>query len=426
MPDLPLSQLAQPRISPIAAVLPVPASSPSRLVTELLILDPELRRALRGTDVLLAVCDGIVAVAHILTDDANPIPWQSRLKEYLDDLFGQLDVEALDSALPADPEALGRFVRNLTNHVYQRFAKRLLGAATFSRLEQAFKEDAAVVVVALRRALRAAMPLSVAWRDTLGLMTPQQLKAISTTNSLGADVFDILLKLDEMVDERVIPKLPLGSTSATTADLSRIDRDDLDRLYAQFQALISQESVERIKQVSASLTAKIHGARHALEHSADGISQAANSLVELIDRLLRFHFDDSTVLAWVERNLPDDHDLVYTDGGTRCPTKRAQALCFVYAGDPVLHGPDQPPGPSMIHDVLARSFVAARNQLQQLKHADNGDNAERTELLQILKGIEGTVLLTLRFGWALAPTKALKRLSADLEDQGDSDFRLSA
>ena len=118
-------------------------------MTELLHLDPKLRRALRGTDVLLTVGDIVVAIAQILTDDAHTTPWQDRLQAYLDELMGQVELDVLNTEIakhPPDPEAIGRFVRHLKNDVYRRYAKRLLGAAAFSRLEQAFKDDAAVVV----------------------------------------------------------------------------------------------------------------------------------------------------------------------------------------------------------------------------------------------------------------------------------------
>ncbi|MFF8646435.1 hypothetical protein [Streptomyces sp. NPDC015345] len=74
----------------------------------------------------------------------------------------------------------------------------------------------------------------------------------------------------------------------------------------------------------------------------------------------------------MDENLPEEPDLIYLDeGGQRKPTKRAEALCFVYSGGPVrareANPYDDGEGPAFLHDILALALVSARNKLQKLK-----------------------------------------------------------
>jgi hypothetical protein len=54
----------------------------------------------------------------------------------------------------------------------------------------------------------------------------------------------------------------------------------------------------------ATLSRKIQGARDALTYSADPVSQAASSLIEMIDRLLRTAFNEAEVLCLDSKQLP--------------------------------------------------------------------------------------------------------------------------
>jgi hypothetical protein len=60
------------------------------------------------------------------------------------------------------------------------------------------------------------------------------------------------------------------------------------------------------------------GARQAPAMSDDGASQAANSLVEFIDRLLRQAFGDAFVLEWTAKYYPAETKMTFVDNqGTR-------------------------------------------------------------------------------------------------------------
>jgi hypothetical protein len=150
---------------------------------------------------------------------------------------------------------------------------------------------------------------------------------------------------------------------------------------------------ERLAELNARLAAKISGAQDALRSSADGVSQAAHSLVELIDRILRTAFPDGDVLSWLtDSKAYADEELTYlASNGTQRPTKRAQALCFAHGGRPT----DQP---SAIHAIAAAALVSAREQLQSLKHADQGDEVQR--VIALMAAVEGVLTLALRLGWS--------------------------
>ncbi|MFF4647161.1 hypothetical protein [Streptomyces sp. NPDC001389] len=127
-----------------------------------------------------------------------------------------------------------------------------------------------------------------------------------------------------------------------------------------------ESSAERLERENSQLVRKIRGAKDALTHSEDGISQAANLLIEVIDRIMREAFTKEDVMAWVEANLPDEPGLTFEKDDTVLPNKRAEALCFVYRRGPTAREAneyDSGQGPSLIHDVLAvlpRVIVATR------------------------------------------------------------------
>ena len=155
------------------------------------------------------------------------------------------------------------------------------------------------------------------------------------------------------------------------------------------------------------LKRKVRGARDALNFSADPVSQAANSLIELIDRMLRDAYDAEYVLEWVDRYFTSQSvTMTYESHGCLRPTKRARALCFVCAGE-------APPEVSMIHELASVAIVVARSNLEHLKHADACTDAEKRELLCMLETVEGSILLISRVAWLGVKESAL----GDLRDR---------
>ncbi|TQL96025.1 hypothetical protein FB559_1543 [Actinoallomurus bryophytorum] len=212
----------------------------------------------------------------------------------------------------------------------------------------------------------------------------------------------LIVELDVLLGDKLLATLPMELTSATEEDLLAWRSEDFALLAEQFRELASRASLLRIERANSPLVRKVKGARDALEYSADGVSQAANSLIELIDRLMRERFERETVIEWIDANLPHDATLVYMDDkNQRRPTKRAEALCLVYGGGAVASlAPDVDGGatPSFIHDLLARAIVAARGDLQKLKHADGDLRDDREKLLVLLPAVEGALLLGLQLG----------------------------
>lgn len=156
--------------------------------------------------------------------------------------------------------------------------------------------------------------------------------------------------------------------------------------------------------ISSQLSRKVQGAKDAMSYSVDGVSQAANSLVELIDRLLRQAFTEADVIAWSTTHFPDDARMFHQGR----PTTRAKALCFVYAGL------DVPEPPSVLHELVASGIVATRRRLEKLKHADLGTDEERDLLAAYLNSVEGFLTLVVGLGWAAAPEEKLETLKVRL------------
>ncbi|MET8418568.1 hypothetical protein ABZV41_23480 [Streptomyces sp. NPDC005098] len=366
-------------------------------------LEPSLLATLRIDESIALVTETLVSICKALTDASDSRPWQERIE----DCFANLDNERLEEILTAFTEELQGdrpkyWAEKFKNENYKTFVERLLGAAEYRLLVNAVKEDAAVVALAIRRGVRALMPFAVAWSDALGLMSKDQLKAANRTNVLAINAIQMVISLDDFLGDKLLSSLPMEATDATHSDLAVWAPDGPDDLVTQFRTLVTEASARRVERANSPLVRKIRGARDALMHSEDGISQAANSLIELLDRIMREAFPPKDVLLWVDANLPEESGLTYINDGQRKPTKRAEALCFVYGGDPIVSREatqyDNEDGPSFLHDVVALVLVSARTKLQKLKHADNGTPEERQQLMSVLSALEGALMLGLTIG----------------------------
>ncbi|MFE3687778.1 hypothetical protein ACFXPM_31750 [Streptomyces sp. NPDC059095] len=374
--------------------------SRSRVAEFIRRLDPDIRMALHFDEAAIVGADLLVSLCRVLMDDVASQPWQDRL----DALFEELDLADVETGLDfaldqlGDREQATAWLNSFKGRDYQLFALRLLGAADFRRLGEALKEDGAVVALAVRRGIRALMPFAVAWNDALNNMTENQRKASSKPELLSLELARGLAQVDELFGEKIIATLPMQLTAATANDLSSWRPDDLTEIVTGIRHRVAESSAKRLERENSQLVRKIRGAKDALMHSEDGISQAANSLIELIDRILREAFSKDEVLAWIEANLPDAPLLTYEKDGKTQPNKRAEVLCFVYRGGPITREAneyDDGEGPSLIHDVLARVVVATRDSLQKFKHNDAGTQEEKDRLLSLLTGLEGALLLGL-------------------------------
>jgi hypothetical protein len=191
--------------------------------------------------------------------------------------------------------------------------QRLLGAARYRLLTQALKEDTAVVALALRRLVRALMPFAVAWSDAVGSLAKDQLKAKSKADLAALNAVNVVIGLDGFLGERVLAGLPMEVTTATSGDLAAWTVNNAADLVSQFRALVAEASAKRVERANSPLIRKIQGARTALNYSEDGTSQAANSLIELIDRIMCEAFPPKAVLAWIDANLPEGPEVTFFD-----------------------------------------------------------------------------------------------------------------
>ncbi|GAA4063923.1 hypothetical protein [Actinomadura miaoliensis] len=383
-------------------VVPANGMCRSRFVARVRRLASSILPALRIYPATLVVIDVTVTLCDLLVDPEDPRPRLKRLEHYFGEMSQQEVTSGVEALANGEVDNAIEWLKGVNRAEYKAYVRRLVGAAEYSRLERALKEDAAVVSLAIRRAVRGLMPFAVAWEDALTVMTREQLSAVTKMDLLGLSLVKVIASLDSVVGEKLLPALPMEVTRATEDDLSTWQVENLADLASQFRHLVSAASAMRIDRINSPLVRKIQGARDALTYSADGVSQAANSLIELIDRLMREAYDQATVLRWIDANFTDDRDLSFVDNnGQRRATKRGEALCLVYGGGAVAREAtdlDDGTGPSLIHDIAARVIVAARTRLQKFKHADIDSVSEREKLVATMVALEGALMIGLQIG----------------------------
>ncbi|MFF5655164.1 MULTISPECIES: hypothetical protein [Streptomyces] len=378
-------------------------------------LEASRLRVLRLDESTIVVAEVIVSICKLISDESNPQHWIDRIKAYFDDLESS-PLESLIEKMMKDFQEdesktwLGKALADMQDgHAqswvdkyraggYRKFALRLLGSAQYRILVRALNEDAAIVALAIRRIVRSLMPFAIAWGDSVGMLTKDQLRAAGKIELAGVNAVHLIIEVDKFFGEKVLSRLPMEVTAANGTDLVAWTPDSTAGLMGQFRALVREASAQRVERANTPLLRKIQGARAALQYSEDGTSQAANSLIELIDRIMREAFSPHEVLAWIDVNIPEYPDVIYLDKGCRKPTKLGEALCFIYGGGPTARAANQyddGEGPLVIHELVARAFVLTRNRLQKIKHADIGTPEEREQLLTLFSALEGALMLGL-------------------------------
>jgi hypothetical protein len=381
----------------------------SALAREFASVDVRRRRQLGLSNALLAVTDGIVTACAVLVDDDDDRSWSERLE----DLIGLLPPPDQLDRLRADLDRwvgngtpLPSWLENIRSPSAQRFLSRFLGAAIYERITRAAKADGAIVAVAVRRGVRSLLPIASALDQCLDALSAQQMSQIVGLDAIGSSTLRLALQLDGVIDQAISLGLPIDEVSACESDREPLP-DDLEALATQFGASISVESLSTVRALNEGLGRKIQGARDALDHSADPICQAATSMVELVDRLLRTSFTKNEVVEWVGSECPERWvELTHGDGlpvDERQPTKLAEALCFAYAGGEITDR-------SFFHEAAATALISARRELERLKHADVGSDDERKRLLDCIGTVEGFVVFVTRVGWIGVPDEVMERL----------------
>lgn len=385
----------------------------SATASELRRIPSRVHRLLGIPDWLPEALDVLVATLHDLLDDSEEQDWESRFDRIVvrieqffpDGVPDERVTKFLEFNESEIKTRVERYAARYKDGNGKRFMNRLLGTKTFDRLKSAVEQDWSLFLVGSRRLLRAAMPLAQAIEDALLPLSAQERSSLGALTEAQAVLLNSALQIDQQIgaffDKRDMDfielNLPIRDDEATTLDI------DVSELSTMMRGFLDNEVQRRAAELSDVLARKLRGFEHALANSDDGVSQAASSLVEFIDRLLRMSFTTQEVLTWIDSSLPDDKTLVFERNGQRVPTKRGTALCFAYAGQPPMEN-------STLEPLVALSLVKVRNAAEKLKHADEGTPEEAEQLRHLMQALRGALMFIFRFSWQLIAGDGYDRL----------------
>ena len=376
------------------------------VVREVRLLSAGQREVLDISDLQLGIADVCFRAIQLLLDDQDPRPIGVRLEDLsisAQEILGPLDWDSLE--LDDDAEVvLPRWLLRSSDPEFRRFVRRFIGAASAHRIVKALREDGAILAVAVRRCLRYLLPVAAATDRCIRVLTPRQQAQIEGVEGLArSTALALVVRLDSAVTQLETTGVCLDLGVARPSELADLP-GPVGEIARTMDAAVSDQSVEILEGLSAALTRKVKGARDALDLSADPVSQAAHSIVELIDRMLRHAFEPEYVLEWVDRHFPArSGQLTHEKNGKRLPTKQGSALCFVYAGE-------TPRETTMIHQLAAEAIATVRPRLERLKHADRCTDLEREELVSLIEAVEGCVVLVSRVTWLGVQESSLEDL----------------
>lgn len=341
--------------------------------------------------------------------------WVERMEPRFEQEAGQIDIGFLQTLVDyvekLDLAKVERFAKAVGRQSWRTFAHRRLGEGQYRRIESAFRRDLAAIVAALRRVSREAMPYATAMDDLAAPLSVELVTKLMPGLKQNQGLVFAFFELDRLMSRAASSALLSGQALDALPKLEDLDAEELSEVVSKLRGTVSRWSLDTVSDLNSSLERKIRGARQALEYSPDPVSQAANSIIELIDRLLRNAFSEDEYLAWIEASFPDRlAELTHIDkaSGIRRPTKRGQALCFVHAGIPVSESVP-------MNEIAASSLVTIRAQLQKLKHADRGTPEELEEAQQLLLAFDGFVALAIGLSWATSDDTAVQRLKNALK-----------
>jgi hypothetical protein len=265
----------------------------------------------------------------------------SVLADQIDDMPAKLE--------QLSAEGLPRWAKRLTRDGHwKRFAERLVGPKSYARLGVALREDSTVVAHGLRGLVRMIRPYAAAFDDIVHVLGPDQMAALrDLPGGLVASALRFVVQLDSFLEDLVASDFDWSLLSAF-GSAGGDEPADLDEILEQVRPLISGTLQAQLAELNTRLVRKLRGVRTALEVSDDGVSQAANSLVELIDWLLRSAFEDDEVLRWLDQTGLENEWYTDPQSGKQRPTKKGQALCFVHGGADL-----KPDGHTALHEAVA-------------------------------------------------------------------------
>lgn len=390
----------------------------SELGRAVVALPDAARKKLRVPAAAFALWDVIVGVAASVTNDDDTGTWTDKFVSVVSELDGALVSEELIATLQEiveyadagdEPDKLPAWLRQIGRDDYHRFIRRSVGQARYEVLRGSMMADLAVVTPALRKVVEAAMPYALAVQDMAAVAGPLRRPAgedLPAGGLLGLTVY-----VDRVLDYVTDGLLGGSFTFDMFSAVASPSADDVDQIVPIVRQLVSGRSRETAGRLNSMLRRKIQGAHDAVSASADPVSQAANSLVELIDRLLRDAYTEEEVLAWIDVNYPGERKrFTFEDSeqGLVRPNKQAQALMLVNVGEARVED-------DRLHELAATVLVKSRRKLQALKHADTGKPEELEELGRLMAGVEAFLLVVPSLMWATRSVDSLEQLYSRLD-----------
>lgn len=370
----------------------------SAMVERVMLLPRPVRKVLGANDYIIAAVDSLVTFCAIVLEESDaPLP--QRL----------IDGQSEFAALQEPPEWITAAVSEITDTELADWAKRLqhadrkkvlnrlLGTATFTQLRQDMTADARVVLTALRVGVSFIRPWALAMDDSLNVLTQAQKDEVGVPRALVASLFGIVLNFEELLGVALADEIGLKFPSESEKPF--LTEIEIQTAMQQLRKLVRASADENLTDLSEVFSRKMRGARDALDFSVDGVSQAANSLVELIDRIAREAFTEDEVATWLQDNGLFDEHHTYEAEKKRRPTKRSQLMCLAWAGSQIVASEVDPIN---LQKIAALSLLNVRDSLQKLKHSDKDTADERALLTQYLGTIEGTIMLMVKVCWITA------------------------
>ncbi len=379
----------------------------SVLVKRVVALPATVRRVLGVNDYVVALVDSIVTMCAIVLEHSE-VPLLQRLSDAQQEFTVLKEAptwitEALQYVSDAD---LASWVKRLERADNRKVLNRLLGTATFNAMRQDAQDDARTVLLATRIGVNVMRPWALAMDDALAALTDMQRQEIGFPQAFDTSLFRLALNADEVLGTTLSSEV--GLKIPEDIESLRLRPAEVEATMGQFRDLLRARADENLAELGDVFSRKIRGARDALDYSVDGVSQGANSLVELIDRIARDAFSEAEVLEWLRANGRGNGHHVYTtaEGKTR-PTKQAQLLCLAWAGAPTKQ---EAPGAVSFQKMAAYALLNIREALQKLKHADENTEAERVLLRRSLDAIEAAIVLMVKMSWALVGREYVQAL----------------
>lgn len=381
-------------------VEPSLAIKPSELLPLIKSLPRHQQRILGCDEFQIEFASILFAGLQVWLDESDPRPIYEKL-EFLEHRFDACIRLYSEDSFEEDES--GRFLvpkwlRLVRDRNVRRVTLQLLGSAKFHRLREAWRADAKIFVLAGRRLVRNLLYVAGAIDSCVEVLTPAQIDGMSTAiqNFKAHSALRLVVNLDSALDDLENQGIFLDQALARKSELEPI-ASSYGRIEEKVDALLRHEFDQVLDQLDDQLARKARGARDALQWSSDPVSQAAHSLVELIDRTLRAAFEDDDVLAWLEGTEYDSQDLTYMNAdGLTAPTKAAEALCFAFAGSSI----SDPEG-RYLFDLAAHTLARARRELQQLKHADTGAGFEEGDIRRYYDAIVSALTLITKVCWRI-------------------------